>query len=64
MSLSTVERRIRAAHCRVGKISHSSSERYRHGAVIELSHRPGTKLSSNAALGVLVSSGRPRHRKR
>jgi hypothetical protein len=64
MHLSTVERRIRAAHCRVGKISYSSSERYRHGAVIKLSHRSGTRLSSNAAVGVLVSSGRPRHHKR
>jgi hypothetical protein len=64
MHLSTVERRISAAHCRVGKISYSSSERYRHGAVIKLSHRSGTKLSSNAAVGVLVSSGRPRHHKR
>lgn len=64
MHLSTVERRIRAAQCRVGKISYSSSERYRHGAVIKLSHRSGTRLSSNAAVGVLVSSGRPRHHKR
>jgi hypothetical protein len=64
MSLSTVERRIRAAHCRVGKVRYSSSERYRRGAVIKLSHRPGTKLSSNSVVWVLVSSGRPRHHKR
>jgi hypothetical protein len=64
MHLSTVERRIRAAHCSVGKIHYSSSRRYRQGTVIKLSCKQGTKLSSNAAVGVLVSSGRPRHHKR
>jgi hypothetical protein len=64
MNLSTVERRIRGAHCSVGKVRYAFSEHYRRGTVIKLGDRSGTRLSSNAAVGVLVSSGRPRHRRR
>jgi hypothetical protein len=64
VSLKTEEHRIVAAHCAVGKISYLPSTRARRGAVIRLTPRPGTTLSPHAAVQVLVSSGRPRHRKR
>jgi hypothetical protein len=62
--LSTIEGRIRAAHCSVGKIHYASSRRYRRGILIKLSPRPGTRLPSNAAIGVLLSSGRAVRHKR
>jgi FKBP-type peptidyl-prolyl cis-trans isomerase len=57
MRLSTIERRIRAAHCSVGKIHHASSARYRRGTVIKLSPGPGTTRPSHTAVQVFVSSG-------
>jgi hypothetical protein len=64
MHLSTVERRIRADHCTVGKITSALSKHVRRGAVIRLSSRPGTRLSAQAAVAIVVSKGRPRHRNR
>jgi hypothetical protein len=65
MRLSTVERRIRAGHCTVGKIEYALSKRVRRGAVIRLSSRPGSKLSAQATVSIVVSKGRPkRHGRR
>jgi hypothetical protein len=61
MHLSIVERRIRAAHCQVGKIRYAHSTRHRSGTVIGLSPRSHTTLASGAAVDILVSDGRPRH---
>jgi hypothetical protein len=61
MHLSTVEQRIRAAHCTVGKIGYSLSKHVRRGAVIRLSSKPGSRLSSHAAIAIVVSRGRPKH---
>ena len=62
-SLSTVERRIRAAHCSLGTVYYSPS-RHRHGVILRLSARPGTHLASGTILSVFVSSGPPRKHRR
>jgi hypothetical protein len=65
MHLTTVERRISAGHCTVGKIEYVLSKLVRRGAVIRLGSRPGTKLSTKAAVAIVVSKGSPkRHRGR
>lgn len=64
MHLATVEQRIRAAHCAVGKIHHVSSYRYRRGFVIRLSAKPDSTLPWQAKIEVFVSNGRPRHHRR
>jgi hypothetical protein len=64
MKLTTVERRIRAGHCVVGKVEYESSKRVVRGAVIRLSPNPGTRLSAQAAVAIVVSTGRPKHHRR
>lgn len=64
MRVSTVERRIRAGHCTVGKIEYALSKHVRRGAVIRLSSRPGSKLSAQAAVAIMVSKGHPKRHKR
>jgi hypothetical protein len=65
MRLSAVEQRLRATHCTVGKIEYALSKRVQRGSVIRLSSRPGTKLSAQAAVAIVVSKGHPkRHRRR
>jgi hypothetical protein len=65
MHLSTVERRIRAGHCSVGKIYYTASRRVRRGAVIRLGDKPGSELSPRAAVAIVVSTGYPkRHGRR
>ncbi len=62
--IGAVERRIKSAHCAVGALRYTHSSRYRRGTVIGLSPRPGTRLAFHAAVGIVVSSGRPpRHRR-
>src|ERR1035437_6351398 len=41
-SLGVVERRIRAAHCRVGKVTRATSKKARRGSVLRLSPKPAT----------------------
>lgn len=65
MRLSTVERRIAAGHCSVGKIEYSHSQRIHRGYVMRLSSRPGAKLAEQAPVAIVVSTGpRKRHRRR
>ncbi len=59
-SLSRVERKLLAAHCRAGKIRRLRSHR-RRGTFLALSPRAGTKLPNGSAVTVLISAGR-RHR--
>jgi hypothetical protein len=66
-TLSTVERRIKTAHCSVGKIRYTPSSRRAHGVVLGLSPRSATKHASGAAVAIEVSSGPPprvKHRRR
>jgi hypothetical protein len=65
MHLSTVEQRIRAAHCAVGRVIYVRSRHVRKGMVVHLGSRPGTHLASDARITIIVSSGNPRrHRHR
>jgi hypothetical protein len=64
VSLRTIERRLTAAHCGLGRIRYAFSAHRRRGAVISLSSKAGTLLSSRYPVGVLVSLGRHRYRRR
>jgi hypothetical protein len=64
MKLATIERRIRSGHCTVGKVEHVPSKRVRPGSIIRLSPKPGTKLLAQAAVAIVISTGRLRRRGR
>ena len=57
-SLTSVKRRLAASGCTVGKVRHRHSARRKRGRVIELTARPGKRLSPRATVGIVVSSGR------
>jgi hypothetical protein len=59
-TLAAVERRIKSAHCRVGRVTYVSSSRYARGLAISLRPAPGTRLEAHAAVAVEVSDGPPR----
>jgi hypothetical protein len=59
--LSTVERRIRAAHCLVGRIHYARARKVSRGNVIGVSPRPHTHLGYLTKVSVVVSLGRRRH---
>jgi hypothetical protein len=58
MRLATVKRRIRRAHCRVGKVRKRRSGSVRRGRVIKTSLPRGTRLKNRARVGIVVSRGR------
>lgn len=62
MHLGTIERRIVAAHCTVGKVRSVASQSHRRGTLIRLSPRPGTRRASGAPVEIFVSSGSRRRR--
>jgi hypothetical protein len=62
--LSSVKRRLTAAHCTVGAIRRAHNRRVRRGRVTALSPRPRTRLAANAAVSITVSSGRRHKRNR
>lgn len=59
--LTTIERQIRAAHCRVGRIHYARARRVKRGYVIGVSPHPRSLLSHGAAVSVIVSLGHRRH---
>lgn len=58
-SLMSVEQSIRSASCSVGKIRYTPSSSVHSGGVLGLSPATGTKLAPGAAVGIVVSAGRP-----
>jgi hypothetical protein len=64
LSLAAVKRRLVANRCSVGRVRYAFSAHHRRGTVIGLSPRAGTVLPEYAAVQVLLSSGRRRHRRR
>lgn len=56
-SVGSIERRIRAAHCSVGRITRAYSGSVPFGDGIAVSPRAGTHLTSYAAVGVVMSAG-------
>lgn len=59
-TVASIERRLLAAHCRVGAVRHVRSARYRRGRLISLSPRPGSRAASAAPVTIVVSAGRHR----
>jgi len=57
-SLGVVEGRIRAAHCRVGRITRATSKSARRGSVLRLSSKPGARLARGSRVGITVSAGK------
>jgi hypothetical protein len=60
--VASVERRIIAANCAVGGISHARSRTVRRGRVIRLALRAGTRLAAGARVNLVVSRGKPRRK--
>jgi hypothetical protein len=58
-SLASVEQKIRAAHCTVGKISSAASTTVPRGGVVSLSPAPGKTLTAGTAVRIVTSAGRP-----
>jgi hypothetical protein len=56
-TLPTVEKSIRANHCNVGRIVRVHSRTTRRGRVVRLSPSPGSHLSRNAPVSIVVSLG-------
>ncbi len=56
-TLTTVERRILAAHCTVGHIRRVHRRGVRRNVVVSLSPGPGTRRASRAAVAITVSLG-------
>ena len=57
--LGTVERRLAANHCAVGKVSSARSRRVRRGRVLRLGARTGQVLASHAPIAIVIA----RHRR-
>lgn len=50
---------LTAAHCALGHRSYAASRSYPRGTLLKLRTAPGTTLPSNAAVDVVISTGRP-----
>jgi hypothetical protein len=61
-SLTSVKRRLVAADCTVGKVTHRHSSRHRRGLVLTTSPITGKRLSPRTVVAIVVSSGRARRR--
>ena len=57
-TLSAASRRIKAAHCRVGKVQRAYSKTVTKGRVVSERPRPKTKLVSGGKVNLVVSRGR------
>lgn len=55
VSLATIERRIRAAHCRVGHVTHTRSRRVHRGDVVALSPGPHRHLANLTPVNIRIS---------
>jgi hypothetical protein len=55
---------IAAAHCTLGKVTKTKSKKYKKGKVVRTNRKPGTELASGAAVGIVVSSGHPKKKKK
>jgi hypothetical protein len=57
-ALGNAERRVRLAHCAVGRVHTARSRRYRRGRVLRLGARAGQVLRSHAPIEIVISAGR------
>jgi hypothetical protein len=57
--LATVRRRLRAAHCRVGRVVRAGSRTVARGAVIRLGRRSRARFAAGTPIDVVVSTGPP-----
>ena len=55
--LGTATSRIRARHCRVGKVTYIKSTRKKKGKVITESPKPGKRLGNNAKVNLWLGKG-------
>jgi hypothetical protein len=60
-TLGSVEHRLLAAHCKVGKIRYIHTAHYSRGRVLSLSPRPGSRVANGTRVAIRVSSGHHRH---
>jgi beta-lactam-binding protein with PASTA domain len=57
-TLSAARGKIKAAHCRVGKVTRAYSKTVRKGRVVSQKPKPKTKLASGGKVNLVVSRGR------
>jgi hypothetical protein len=55
-TLKTVRRLLTSRHCRLGRVSHAQSGRFRSGLVLALKVHAGRRLRAGAAIGVVLAS--------
>jgi beta-lactam-binding protein with PASTA domain len=57
MKLPAAERAVRRAHCRVGRIRHERSNKFRLGRVLATSPRSGRTMRAGSKVELFVSKG-------
>jgi hypothetical protein len=63
VTLSSARRKLTAAHCKLGKVSHRHSKTVKSGRVLSQGSKPGSSLPAESAVRLTVSSGAPpKHR--
>jgi beta-lactam-binding protein with PASTA domain len=55
--VGTATARIRARHCRVGKLTYVKSTKKKKGKVVGESPRPGRRLGNNAKVNLVLGRG-------
>jgi hypothetical protein len=58
-TLHSIEAKLRASHCAIGRVRYLASARHARGSVIALSPAPGSHLANGARVAIVVSTGRP-----
>jgi beta-lactam-binding protein with PASTA domain len=59
LKLAKAKARIRARHCRVGKITRATSTQAKKGRVLSQRPRPGKTLRKGGKVALKVGKGRP-----
>jgi hypothetical protein len=59
LSLSGARKKLSAASCKLGKVSHAHSKKVRKGRVLSQRTKPGTSLAGGSAIRLTLSSGAP-----
>lgn len=61
--LASAKRKIKVAHCTLGRVTRRYSSSVRKGSVIKASPQAGTQLATGAPVAVVVSKGRKKRRR-
>jgi beta-lactam-binding protein with PASTA domain len=56
--LTTARKKISAAHCKVGKVTHVRSKTVKKGKIVSQKPKPATKLAAGGKVKLVVSKGK------